>query len=77
MLLNFFLISNEKGTYSHDSKLNSNPYHYKLKFILPSKQMYDSKFHEFKTVQTHKMRKKDQIWKVAFFFLSSFFVDFS
>ena len=39
------------------SKLNSNPYHYELKFILTSKQKYNSKFQEFETVRTLKIQK--------------------
>ena len=31
----------------HNSKLNSKPYHYKLNFILTSKQKYNSEFQEF------------------------------
>ena len=38
-------------------KLNLNPYHYKLKFILTSKQKYNSKFQEFETVQILKIQK--------------------
>ena len=37
------------------SKLNSNPYHYKPKFILMSKQKYNSKFQEFEIVRTLKI----------------------
>ena len=43
-------------------KLNSNPYHCKLKFILTSKQKYNSKISEFETVRTLKIHKNDQIW---------------
>ena len=41
-----------------EAKLNSNPYHYKLKFISTSKQKYNSKFQEFETVWTLKIQKK-------------------
>ena len=40
------------------SKLNSNPYHYQLKFILTSKQKYNSKFEEFETVRTLRIQNK-------------------
>ena len=40
-------------------KLNSNPYQYKLKFVLTSKQMYNSKFQEFETIPTVKIQKND------------------
>ena len=106
------------------SKLNSNPYRYKLKFISTSKQKYNLKFQEFQNVKPSKyekttkfdqkkfsklaiMRKQSSktpsfffflsanyflcrwlwvintrkrrkgFWKVAFFFLSSFFGDFA
>ena len=48
--------------YKTRPQLNSNPYHYKLKFILTSKQMYNSKFQEFETIRNLKIQKKDQIW---------------
>ena len=38
-------------------KINSNPYHYILKFILTSKQKYNSKFQEFETVRNLKIQK--------------------
>ena len=41
-----------------NTKLNSNQYHYKLKFILTSKQKYNSKFQELESVQTLKIQKK-------------------
>ena len=40
------------------TKLNSNPYQYKLKFISTSKQKYNSKFQKFETTQTVKLLKK-------------------
>ena len=46
-----------KSLFDHKkfSKLNSNLYHYKLKFILTYKQKYNSKFQEFETVRTLKI----------------------
>ena len=60
ILLNFF------ANYFRNSKLNSNPYHYKLKFISTSKKQYNSKFQEFKTVRNLKIQKNDQIWSKKF-----------
>ena len=37
-------------------KLNSNPYHYKLKFPSTSKQKFNSKFQEFETVRILKKK---------------------
>ena len=41
------------------SKINSNLYHYKLKFSLTSKQKYNSKFQEFESVRTIKIKNKN------------------
>ena len=43
---------------NYNSKLNSNPYHYNLKFPSTSKQKYNSKFQEFETVQILRIQKK-------------------
>ena len=66
------------------SKLNSNPYHYKLKFISTSKQNYNSTFflssslgiisHKHKDKRKRKKEKKERGFTVAFFFLSSIFL---
>ena len=41
--------------YFNKEKLNSNLYHYKPKFISTSKQNYNWKFQEFKTIRTLKI----------------------
>ena len=41
----------------YKKKLNSNSNHYEPKFILTSKQKYNSKFQEFETVRTHKIQE--------------------
>ena len=48
----------EKVSLLINSKLNSNPYPYKLKFPSTSKQMYNSKFQEFEIVRILKIQKK-------------------
>ena len=93
------------------SKLNSKPYHHKLKFPSTSKQKFNSKPFESskkrpnldqktlpksnnheknqqkwrkdkrrqpsKTKNQKERKRRKRFWKVAFFFLSSFFVGFS
>ena len=48
-------IRNFSNPQNLNSKLNSNPYHYKLEFITTSKQKYNSKLQEFITVRTFKI----------------------
>ena len=48
------------------SKLNSNAFHYKLKFISTSKQKYNSKFQEFETVRTIEIRKTTKFGPTKF-----------